>query len=491
MAEMGQDKLAKELAQKKAEVDILRQISLEINSTLILEEIFDIVLRTMDELFGFHHAIILLPDTSGDTLTVVASRGYETPVLGAKVKFGTGIIGVVAKKRKLMRASNLGQQRRYASAIRKQMKEAGRAYELDEVVEVPGLADVESQIAIPLLIKDTLIGVFSVESSEQRIFSEREEILVTIVANQAASAIHNARLYAHEERRREELAEAHERLQQLNETLEARVRDRTRELEETNRDLRETQAQLVQSGKMASLGMLAAGIVHEINTPIGAIHSNADVQRRSISIIQDALTEPALAEQLRENSRLDRAFTLLQTTNDITQEAVGRIVKIIRSLKSFARLDQAELESVNLHEGVDSSLTLLQHLLKGRITIVKNYGPLPAVQCYASQINQVFMNLLTNAAQAIGEEGTITVTTRRDGACAVVEIADTGSGIKPDHLKQVFDPGFTTKGVGVGAGLGLPIAYRIIEDHHGTIDIQSEPDKGTTITLRLPLVRPG
>ena len=134
---------------------------------------------------------------------------------------------------------------------------------------MPGLSDADSQIAIPLLIKDRLIGVFSVESPEQRPFSEHEETLVAIVASQAASAIHNALLYRAEEERRKELAEAHERLKQLNETLEDRVRARTRELEQANRDLRETQSQLVQSSKMASLGMLAAGVAHEINTPIG------------------------------------------------------------------------------------------------------------------------------------------------------------------------------------------------------------------------------
>jgi signal transduction histidine kinase len=479
--------LVEELARKRAEVDILRQISLEINSTLNLEEIFDIVLRTMDELFGFHHSIILLPDASGETLYVAASRGYQDSSPGAKVAVGTGIIGVVAKKRKLMRASNLGQQRRYAATIRKQMQEAGRGYELEEIVQLPGLPDAESQIAIPLMIKDRLIGVFSVESSDQKIFSELDEILVTIVANQAASAIHNAQLYAAEEQRRKELTEAHERLKQLNETLEVRVRDRTKELEEANRELRETQAQLVQSGKMASLGMLAAGIAHEINNPIGAIHSNADVQGRTISIIQDAFKNPVLAEQIRENPALSRAFTMLQSTNNVTREATGRIVKILRSLKSFARLDQAELESVNLHEGIDSSLTLLQHLLKDRIKVVKNYAPLPEVRCYASQINQVFMNLLTNAAQAVDGEGTIIITTALEGEEVVVEIADTGSGIAPDHLARVFDPGFTTKGVGVGSGLGLSITYRIIEDHHGSIEVRSEPGKGTAFTVRLPV----
>lgn len=179
---------------------------------------------------------------------------------------------------------------------------------------------------------------------------------------------------------------------------------------------------------------------------------------------------------------------MLQSTNKSTQEAVSRIVKIVKSLKSFARLDQAELEFVDLHEGIDSTLTLLQHLLKDRIELIKNYGQLPELRCYVSQINQVFMNLLTNAAQAIPGRGTITITTRHEGNFAVIEIADTGSGIAPEHLTHIFDPGFTTKGVGVGTGLGLAISYRIIENHRGSIAVESEPGKGTTFTVRLPLV---
>jgi signal transduction histidine kinase len=484
---VSNDVLNKELARKEAEVGVLRHASLEINTTLDLDEIYDIVLRTMDELFDFHHSVILLLEASGNTLRVVSSRGYEEQALGGTVKVGTGVIGMVAKRHKLMRVSNLSQQRAYAATIREQMQDAGRADELDEVVPVPGLPDAESQIAIPLIIKETLIGVFSVESAEQKPFTEHDELLVSIVANQAASAIQNAELYGAAEQRRKELAEAHKDLKQLNETLEERVRARTEELEQAIHELRETQAQLVQSGKMASLGMLSAGIAHEVNTPIGAIHSNADIQIRAIDIIRNVMEDPALAAQVREHPRLNRAFKILNDTNEVTREATERVATIIQSLKSFARLDQAELQVLDLHEGIESALTLLHHLIKDQIEVIKNYGTLPAVQYYANQINQVFMSLLTNAVQAIKETGVITITTRHEGAYAVVEIADTGCGIDPKHLESVFDPGFTTKGVGVGLGLGLSIAYRIIEDHHGSIEVQSEPGIGTTVILRFPI----
>ena len=238
---------------------------------------------------------------------------------------------------------------------------------------------------------------------------------------------------------------------------------------------------------MASLGMLSAGIAHEINTPIGAIKSNSDVGNRAITIIREAFTDSVLTEHLQENQRLSRALRVIEDAQDTTLKATERVNSIVQSLKDFAHLDQAELQRVDIHEGIESTLTLIHHLLQERITIHRNYAPLPKVQCFASQINQVFMNLLTNAVQAIEDAGTICIATRREDDLAVVEIADSGRGISPAELERVFDPGFTTKGVGVGVGLGLSIAYRIIEDHSGSIEVQSELSKGTTFTLRLPL----
>ena len=483
------DELVEELAQKSAEVRILQQVSSDINSTLDLEDIYNIVLHTMDDLFGFHHALILLLDDTGETLSVVASRGYADETLDGQVAVGTGLIGVVAKKRRLMRVSNLGQQRGYIAAIRKRVEEAGRADELGESTPVPGLPDVESQIAIPLMIKDDLIGVFSVERAEQKMYSDRDETLVTIVANQAASAIHNARLVRAVEQRRKELAEAHENLKQLNETLEERVRARTAELERANREIRETQAQLVQSGKMASLGMLVAGVAHEINSPIGSISANTDLVRRAANIVKERLESKGAPSELANDEKLRQAVETLQQASETERLACERISSIVKSLRNFARLDESEEKQVDLHEGFDSTLTLLHHDLKTGIEVVKRYGDLPNLVCFPSQLNQVFMNLLTNAIFAMDGQGTLTITTAREGDEVVLRFTDTGDGIPPENLEKIFDPGFTTKGVGVGTGLGLSICYRIVQDHRGTIEVSSEVGKGTEFTVRLPISR--
>lgn len=462
------------------EVRSLRKISAEINATLELDELCDTLLRTMDELFGFDHSLILLLDDDGDFLEVVASHGYPDGPVSARVPVGTGPIGVAAKRRRMVRLGGLRQQRAYLSTIRRQMEASGRAHELSSTPPLPGLADVESQIGIPLMVKDALIGVFFVESDVKRTFSEQDETLIEIVANQAASAIQSARLLS-------ELSEAHQRLGELNESLEQRVHQRTEELERSHRELKETQAQLLQTAKLAALGDLVAGVAHEINTPLGAIHSNADLARRASERISAALARDAIGTP--DTKTLEHALVALDAATSTTLTASNRIAAIIGSLRSFARLDEAERKKADLHEGLESTLTLLQHKLQERIQIVRRYGELPQILCYPNRLNQVFMNLLTNAIHAIEGHGTITITTRVERERVFVELADTGSGIPAEHLDKIFDPGFTTKGSGVGTGLGLAISFRIIQEHEGTITVASELGNGTVFTVGLPIVR--
>jgi signal transduction histidine kinase len=172
--------------------------------------------------------------------------------------------------------------------------------------------------------------------------------------------------------------------------------------------------------------------------------------------------------------------------NAINEQAVERIVGIVSSLRQFARLDQAAIDSVDLHQAIDNTLVLVQHQLKHRIQVHKDYGTLPLVHCHPEQINQVVMNLLVNAGHAIEGKGDIFIRTWAAGERVAVELRDTGKGIPPEHLARIFDPGFTTKGVGVGTGLGLSIVHGIVDEHRGTIEVESEIGKGTTFRVWLP-----
>jgi PAS domain S-box-containing protein len=262
------------------------------------------------------------------------------------------------------------------------------------------------------------------------------------------------------------------------------VTEQTSELDSTNRELRDTQAALLHSEKMASLGNLLAGVAHEINTPIGSINSNSDVALRALEKLREALNKAS--PEVREDPALKNAVEILQSIGQINKTACDRIVKIVRSLRNFARLEEAEPKAANLHEGLESTLTLVHHEIKNRIEVTRDYGEIPDVVCLPDQLNQVFMNILVNAAHAIEGNGKIAIRTRFDGGNVIISFADTGKGISAENLPRIFDPGFTTKGVGVGSGLGLPICYKIVKEHGGRIDVQSELGKGTTVTVTLP-----
>ena len=275
--------------------------------------------------------------------------------------------------------------------------------------------------------------------------------------------------------------------EKLADHLRVHAEELEREVEAATKDLRTSQAKLVQQEKMAALGRLVAGVAHEMNTPIGTINSNADTLARSLSVVRKIVSGDEAPPELKDNKRLSQVLDLLEDISRINKLACERIVSIVGSLRNFARLDQAELQMADLHEGLDSTLTLVHHELKNRIDVIKEYGEIPPVRCHPNQINQVFMNLLVNAAQAIPESGEIRLKTFREGDMVKVQISDSGVGIPPANLEKIFDPGFTTKGVGVGTGLGLSICFKIVEDHGGSIDVESEAGKGSTFTVQLPI----
>ena len=266
----------------------------------------------------------------------------------------------------------------------------------------------------------------------------------------------------------------------------ARRQQMLAQLEAAHRELKDTQAQLVQSEKMASLGQLVAGIAHEINTPIGAINSVHDSLRKATDRLKEAMQQDH-PELLEDNRRIKASLKVIDDANGVIESGSSRVAKIVRRLKSFARLDEAELLRADVHEGLDDTLLLLHHELKRDVKVHRNYGEVPPFPCFPSQLNQVFLNLLVNARQAMDGPGEIFVGTRVVDGHAHIAIRDTGRGIPKENLPKIFDPGFTTKGVKVGTGLGLSICYRIVKEHQGEIRVLSDVGEGSTFTVVLPM----
>ena len=255
---------------------------------------------------------------------------------------------------------------------------------------------------------------------------------------------------------------------------------------------RQMQDQLIMQEKMASLGNLVAGVAHEINTPLGSLNSNSDTMGRMVTALKSSLKDDGKHPQPERanKERVDKTSRLLEQLRalaDFNKTASQRMIAIVTSLRSFARLDRATEDQVDMHEGLETTLTLIENQLKDRVTVHKDYAATPRVRCYPSQLNQVYMNLLLNASQAIEGKGDIYLKTFATDDAVAVEITDTGAGISAENRSRVFDPGFTTKGVKVGTGLGLSIVQRIIDDHNGKIEVESQVGKGTTIRVFLPL----
>jgi PAS domain S-box-containing protein len=271
-----------------------------------------------------------------------------------------------------------------------------------------------------------------------------------------------------------------------------------------NKKLEEAKIQLLQSEKMASIGQLAAGVAHEINNPMGYINSNVGTLEnyvndaiRLIDCYQatcDSATVPAdrVAPLDAIKEQIDLAYIREDLPGLIRETKVGveRVQKIVQDLKSFSHIDNTEWTQANLHDGIESTLNVVWSRIKHKAEVVREYGDIPKIWCLPGQVNQVVMNLLLNAADAIDQHGKIFVRTGREGEMVWIEIEDTGCGIAPEHIKKIFDPFFTTRQVGQGTGLGLSLAYGIIEQHHGRIDVSSKVGRGSRFRIWLPIASP-
>jgi signal transduction histidine kinase len=277
----------------------------------------------------------------------------------------------------------------------------------------------------------------------------------------------------------QELEISHNELEEYSRTLEDKVQERTRELEEN-------QAKLLQSEKMAALGNLVAGVSHEINNPMGAIISTNKGTSKILERLLSIISETKTLEELRKDTKFQEFISLMQENNRVSTLAGERITKIVKTLKNFARLDEAEFQMADLHEGIEDTLVLLHHELKNRIEVKTDFGDVPKIYCNPNQLNQVFMNIAMNAIQSIDGKGEIRIRTYSDETRVYIEISDSGRGIPEENLEKIFDPGFTTKSSGVGTGLGLSIVYNIIEAHKGDIKVKSAVNEGSKFTIELP-----
>jgi signal transduction histidine kinase len=338
------------------------------------------------------------------------------------------------------------------------------------------LAVLEAELAVPVRADRELVGVLTVGAKRSGLFyTPGDAAFLRALAHQTAIALQNAASY--------------EELVALNATLEERVQERTAEVEASNRDLaaalhdlQQTQVQLVQSEKMASLGRLVAGVAHEINNPVSFISTSVAPLRRRIERV--AAAAPA---ELRQ--ALDEADEIV----GIMARGAERTAAIVHDLRSFSRLGEATRKPVDLCDGIDTSLRLLESRWRDRITVHRDYREVPLVECDPGQVNQVFMNVLANACDAVVDGrnvwGNIWISTRPEGDGVEVAIRDDGTGIAPEALGRIFDPFFTTKDVGGGTGLGLAISHGIVTAHGGRITVESTPGDGTIVRIWLPIAQ--
>ena len=318
-------------------------------------------------------------------------------------------------------------------------------------------AGLRSVACAPLLGKGGSLGILYIENNTAvGAFVHEDLQLLCGIASQIGLAIENARFY--------------EELRRTNENLENIVEERTAALAQA-------QLKLYQAEKIASLSRLVAGVAHELNNPLGALKANLDLLTTVSSRLSSGSSGSKEEERLASLAELSRTGIA----------ACARIASVVRSLTSFAHLDEAVYKLSGINEGLRASVKLLDPALTRNIEIQLDLAEIPQIPCFPTLLNEAFMNLLVNACEAIEGSGVVGIKTRREGDNIIILIRDSGRGIAPEHLRTIFDPGFTTKGKGVGVGLGLPVVYSVIQEHKGSIEVESEINRGSLFTIRLPV----
>lgn len=436
-----------------AQLQTLYDVSRQINSELNLKKLLDDIMDQAVDLLRAEKGLILFKNNKTKETEVRVARSIDKQNLGSYIEMSRSVVKKVLNDGKTVH-----------------LEKVPRPMTTDKAVSLYTFK-IKSVLCVPLRNRERLIGVIYLDTTKPgHFFTQDDVFFLEAFANLSGIAIENAKSY--------------QEIEKLVEERTHELQQKHGDLKDAYRELKKTQMQLIQAEKMASLGMLVAGIVHEINTPLSSIYSNNDVSLRSFKRIKNDIkthfsnsSSPHMEGMIQKLNKVENLAT-------VNTEACTRIMEIIKGLKNFARLDEEELKEVDLHEGIESTLEILQYLWEDRIKIIKDYADIPHIRCKARQVNQVFMNLLANACQAIEGDGKIFIQTQLKDSSIQVTIKDTGKGIASEYLEKIFDPGFTTKGVGVGTGLGLSIAYNIIKDHGGTITVESEINKGSTFTIK-------
>jgi len=355
---------------------------------------------------------------------------------------------------------------------------------------------VKSALCMRMVSHNTHIGILYLENQMiEGAFNKEILGILDLLSPQLTTLLDNIEIFG--------------QLEILNKSLEQKVKERTTELtsqkyalETSLKNLKKTQNQLFQSERMASLGQLTGGIAHELNNPINFISGNIKPLNRDITDIlallkkyENVIIERGLDDQFREVETLRKELDLDFLIGEINKllEGIGewafRSSEIVKGLRSFSMLDEDKFVIANVHQLIDSSLVLLQNRIRDRITVQCDYGDIPQVACHPTKLNQVFMNILTNAIESIEDKGDIFINTSLGKSNIIIKIRDTGKGMSEEIKVHVFDPFYSTKDVGEGTGLGLSISYGIIEQHKGRVDVQSEPGRGSEFIIALPLTQ--
>jgi signal transduction histidine kinase len=424
--------------------DAVREISEAMVSMLSLDEVVDRFLGAVTESMGSERAMVLLLDDDGQRLRPSAWRGeFDDEALRIELPVDHPV-----GKQLWMRRQELTRID-FDDAADPETRDACR--DVFDVLEV--------ELLVPILFGVDLLGVIAVgrKFSGEGLLADDRQLLRTL-ANQSAIAFENAKAF-------DEIAK-------LNETLEARVEERTREL-------KDTQAQLMQSEKMRSLGQLVAGVAHELNNPIGFVHAN-------LQLLDGYVTKLIAAQDGGDGGA--RAREAISKLLSRSREGTQRVKDIVQDLRTFSRMDQAELGDADLNEEIERTLALMEPRFKGGIRVERDFGALPRVRCLPGQLNQVFMNLVMNACDALEGRGRIAVRTRPTDGGVLLSFEDDGPGIPRENLERIFEPFFTTKPVGKGTGLGLSISHGIIERHGGKMSVDCPHGGGTVFRIELPRV---